>query len=132
MPKDYQPIKDNKYILKDTVYNVAVAIIRNYENRKEQYQNLLTDDIAIGYVKATASLNVTDNTQRVGSLRAEIAREIDATDRALSMIPPVYRQGILQKIKFPRSGYPNDAHRNTYANWKRYFIFTVAQNLGLI
>ena len=129
---DYQTTKNNQHLLPDTVYRRVISIIRDYDRRKEQYDNLPTDDISIGIVSGITSSKVVDNTQRIGILRAEIAKEIDAVDNALSIVPPIYRDGVLQHILFPRSGYPENAHRNTYRYWKKVFVITVAESMNIL
>jgi len=119
-----------EYTLPDTVYKRVITIVRDYDRRKEQYDNLPTDDIAVGFVKGNAT-SVANNAERIGILRAEIAKELDAVNHAIRQVPVLYRKGVLYKVKH-NTPYPDGAHRNTYTNYKRLFMFVVAEGMGWV
>lgn len=132
MPQEYQTTKNNQFLLPDEAYRRTISTIRDYDRRKEQYENLPSDNGAVGFVKASNGSDTTDNTQKMGIIRAEISREIEAVDQAMEIVPETYRSEILRNILFPRTGYNGYAHRNTYHYWKRKFIYMTAENLNLI
>ena len=116
--------------LPDEIYQRVISTIRTYDIRKEQYENIPTDGESVGYVKANKQ-GVSDITGKKGIKRAILANEIEAIDKSMSMIPPDYRQGVLEKIKHGTK-YPQNVTRNTYTNYKRKLIFDIAVELGLL
>jgi hypothetical protein len=68
-------------------------------------------------------------------VREETARhaafEAACIDRALSRIPDVYREGLLDNIR-DKTPLGDFAHPNTWKRWKLVFLYELAQELCLI
>ena len=125
--RDYQPKKNNKYLLPKSLYIATLAFIRDHERKLEEYEMIVqetkrrSDGMPRGSGKSSP-------TERDGIRMAELKDSIDAVERALADIPEEYRKGIWENIVRAKR-YPDDADRSTYARHKQKFIFSVAANL---
>lgn len=59
------------------------------------------------------------------------ARELKCIDRALSKIPEVYQEGLLDNI-IDKEPFGDFAHPNTWKRWKLVFLYELAKELRLI
>ena len=131
--KDYQPTKNNPYVLPKSLYERVLSVIRDYDRRKEEYNDILYGGSA-PYSDGVnrKSRAAQDPTADKAARREKISFELHAVDQSLRIVPREYRDGVMANIKHPRSGYTwEHAHRNTYVYWKSRFIYTVAQRLEL-
>ena len=123
----------NPYTLPDTLYRRVIATIRDYDRRKAEYDDLCGGSPSSMHSNIHRRKGVRSNpTENTAIRREELFRELHAIEQALFTVPEKYRDGIMGNIMFPRSGYPKNAHVDTYRIWKRKFICAAAENLKLI
>jgi len=127
MTRDYQPYKNNKYLLPQPLYRMTLAFIRDHNRRVAEYNGIIDESQPPpdGQPKGTVKGNPTE---RDGIRRAELKEAIDAVDSALEMIPDEYRRGVWANIT-EHKRYPDDAHPRTYRTYKQRFIYYVAHNM---
>ena len=125
--RDYQPKKNNKYLLPKTLYLMTLALIRDHERKKTVYKNIPdeTKQRSDGMPRGSAKGNPTQND---GIRMAELKDTIDAVENALAEVPEEYRTGVWENI-VRQKRYPDDADRSTYARHKQKFIYNVAKNM---
>ena len=126
MSRDYQPYKNNKYLLPRSLYKMTLAFIRDYDRRKQEYDAIGTESPPPpdGQPRGTV---IGKPTERAGISRAELKADIDAVKSALDCVPPEYRKGVWDSIVHNKR-YPNDAAPRTYSYHKQRFIYQVARN----
>lgn len=125
--RDYQPYKNNKYLLPQPLYRQTLAFIRDYNRKLTEYNNIGEESPPPpdGMPRGSQTGNPTE---RDGIRRAELRDGIKAIEDALTMIPEEYRKGVWQNIMEARR-YPDDAGIATYKRYKQRFIYYVAHNL---
>ena len=127
MSRDYQPKKNNPYLLPQPLYRMTLAFIRDHERKRSEYGSLAdaSPPPPDGLPHGSASGNPT---QRIGIRRAELWIAISAVEDALGTVPEEYRKGVWQNIVYYRR-YPDDADPSTYRRYKQKFIYQVAHNM---
>ena len=127
MPRDYQPQKNNPYLLPQPLYRMTLAFIRDHERKRSTYEELATASPPPpdGLPRGTA---VGNPTERSGLRRFELWLAISAVEDALLTIPAEYRDGVYRNIVYYRR-YPDDAAPSTYKRYKQKFIHQVAHNM---
>lgn len=125
--RDYQPKKNNKYLLPGTLYKLTLQLIRDHERKKTVYNNIPDESKqrSDGMPRGSSMGNPTQND---GIRLAEMKDTIDAVENALAEIPEEYRRGVWENIVRGKR-YPDDADRATYSRHKRKFIYNVARNM---
>ena len=127
MSRDYQPQKNNPYLLPQPLYRMTLAFIRDHDRKRSAYEELATasppppDGQPRGSAKGSP-------TERSGMRRFELWIAISAVDDALGVIPPEYQKGVWENIVLYKR-YPDDASPSTYKRWKQKFIHQVAHNM---
>lgn len=127
MTRDYQPYKNNKYLLPKPLYRMTLAFIRDHSRKVTEYNQIMEESPLPpdGQPKGTVKGNPTE---RDGIRRAELRDAILAVDTALEDIPQEYRKGVWLNItEYKR--YPDDADPRTYRTYKQRFIWYVAHNM---
>ena len=127
MPRDYQPQKNNPYLLPQPLYRMTLAFIRDHERKRSAYEELATESPPPpdGMPRGSATGNPTE---RFGMRRFELWLAISAVEDALLTIPEEYRDGVWQNIVYYKR-YPDDASPSTYKRYKQKFIHQVAHNM---
>lgn len=128
--RDYQAQKNNPYYLERTLYRATLAVIRDYDRLRAEYDSILSASPAPpdGMPRST---KISDPTGRDAVRRAEMSRKLRAVEDALSCVPEEYRRGVWESAAYYKR-YPDDADRTTYWRYKARFIYNVAQNLSWI
>lgn len=130
--RDYQRQKNNKYLLPSTVYHKTLWTIRDYYRVKESLNDLADTSTGIAYDKDKVQTSGGSDMTFNAALRYGEAKQIvEAIEKARSMMPIEYQQGVWNNILFGNA-YPSDADRSTYGRVKSKLIFDVAENLGYI
>lgn len=125
--RDYQPYKNNKYLLPQPLYRQTLAFIRDY-NRKLAEYNIIVEESPPPPDGMPRGSQTGNPTERDGIRRAELHDGIKAIENALASIPEEYRQGVWDNVmEYKR--YPDDADPRTYRRYKQRFIFYVAHNM---
>ena len=127
MPRDYQPKKNNPYLLPQPLYRMTLAFIRDHDRKRSEYKELaeVSPPPPDGQPRGSATGNPTE---RAGTRRAELWIAISAVEDALGSIPPEYQMGVwLNIVQYKR--YPDDASPSTYKRYKQKFIHRVAHNM---
>ena len=125
--RDYQKVRNNPFVLPNNLYRQTLYLIRDYSRLKEEYQDVLYGSSAEGGRGSMPG----DPTGALAIKLENLYSRIRAVEKAKAEIPPEYMTGIWENIISGR-GYPKDAARNTYGNWKRKFIWAVARNMKWI
>ena len=127
MSRDYQPHKNNPYILPRSLYLMTLAFIRDHHRKKEEYKALCekSPPPADGLPRGSATGNPTEH---LGLRRLELSIAISAVEDALQSIPEEYRKGVYANIVLYQR-YPDDAEPRTYRRYKAKFIYKVAKNM---
>ena len=126
--RDYQRLKNNKYILPRAVYHKTLWQIRDYYRLKEETDGILyeSSQSSNGMPRGTA---IGDPVYSKAVRREEALRIINAIEEAKATIPEEYQKGIWDSIQYG-SRYPLNANRSTYGRWKSFFVYHVAEKLG--
>jgi len=128
--RDYQAIKNNPYLLPQTLYRRIIGLVRDYDRLKEQYHEILHEspEPPDGQPRGTRK---SDPTERKAMRLAVISAEMQAVEQALVIVPPEYREDIMDNI-ICGARYPDYTGVRTYQRWKQRFIYGVAWNLMLV
>ena len=130
--RDYQRLKQTKYILPRSVYHTTLWRIRDYFRLKQLADDIIKENSAnddmCGYSMTNA---ISDTVASKVVRRDKYLSEVKKIDDALILIPIEYRQGVWNNIQFGQP-YPLDAGRATYGRYKAKFICKVAEFLELI
>ena len=120
----------NKYQLPGTVRMRTLWLIRDYDRMKAEYYSLLEN--GNGPPDGQPRGSTTGNpTERTGMKRADLARNLEAIEQALSTVPEEYRRGVWNNIVY-RARYPMDAGQATYRRWRARFLYRTAKNMNFI
>lgn len=125
--RDYQPYKNNKYLLPQPLYRQTLAFIRDYNRKCAEYNSIVEESPPPpdGMPRGSQTGNPTE---RDGIRRAELHDGIKAIENALASIPEEYRKGVWDNV-MDYKRYPDDADPRTYRRYKQRFIFYVAHNM---
>jgi len=128
--RDYQSVKNNPYLLPDTLYRRVIALIRDYDRLKDEYHEVLHSggQRPDGQPRGT---QVSNPTERKAIRMALISSELKAVEQAIVVIPHEYRNGVQDNVTY-QVRYPDDADPRTYRRWKQRFIYSVAANMNYI
>lgn len=120
----------NKYQLPHPVRMQVIWLVRDYERMKLEYDNAIWDSPGPPDGQPRGN-NTGDPTEREGLKRADIGKRLEAIEQAFNTVPEEYRQGVWDNVVYG-AGYPIYAHRNTYGNHKRRFLYCIAKKLHLV
>lgn len=127
--RDYQPRKNNQYWMDDRLWRKVLAIIRDYERLRAEYNDRVEEGMSPGSETPGGKTNKTGDPTGMKAIKlAVIADQIRAIEKAKLVVPYEYMAGIWDSIQY-YSRYPNDADRHTYGYWKRRYVWEVAKNL---
>ena len=128
--RDYQRLKNNKYILPRAVYHKTLWQIRDYYRLKEEAEGIIHESPSAsdGMPKGTST---SDPVYSKAARREKALHIIRVIDEEKEKIPEEYRRGVWDSIQYG-SRYPDDAHRVTYSKWKSRFVCRVAERLNYI
>lgn len=128
--RDYQRKKNNKYLLPSTVYHRTIRTIRDYYRMHAEASDILTNSPPPpdGQPKGDAP---GDPVLQKVVYRYELKTQVDAIDKALTVIPEEYRAGVWNNIQW-NTRFPQNAGRSTYARYKAKYIHEVAKKLNYI
>lgn len=128
--RDYQRIKNNRYVLPRSVYHRSIWSIRDYDRMKDFVNNVI--DCSPNYNDGMPkNRGISDKVADIAIKRCDIMREIKIIDEALKTIPVDYRNNVWDNIQYSKP-YPKNADRTTYGRYKSKFIFEVARRLKII
>ena len=127
--KEYQRLKNNKYILPRAVYNQTIWRIRDYYRLKETADDLIMASTgADGMPRGGGISNTTAST---AEKREKYMDDINGIEAELKNLPQEYQKGVWHSVMFGES-YPCDAARQTYSVYKSKFIYGVANRFGIL
>lgn len=129
--RDYQRNKNNKYILPTSVYHQTLWVIRDYYRMKEEAEAILHESPGPSDGMPRSTNNISDPNASKAIRRERLIDKVTAIDKALTCLPPEYRQGVWQNIMY-YAPMPMDAGRATYGRWKSRFVWEVANTLKLV
>lgn len=127
--RDYQP-KKNSYYMDKTVYKRALAVARDYERMRRDYNDLL---YGTSRSDGQPRGGVPSDPTALKAIRMEaLRRDMWAIEDAIQTVPPEYRKAVMCKTihdVWP-PGTPTGKNLPTY--WKQRFLHKLAENLNLI
>lgn len=127
--KEYQRTRNNPYRLPHNLYMCVLYHIRDYDRlQAERREILLASPDNDGQPHGGTAHSVTES-KALRLLKLDEA--CDAVERALQMIPPEYRKGVLNNICYG-ARYPLDAGAETYGRWRRRMLYWTAKYMGLL
>ena len=126
MPRDYQAQKNNPYRMPRSLYRRVLALIRDYDRMRVEVEELI---LASPNPEGIKGGGPGDPTARAAERIARMQSDVRAIEQALKKIPPEYRKGVFNSVRYYRA-FPVDADRTTYARHKQKFVYFVAENLG--
>jgi len=130
MPRNYQRTKNNPYLLPHKLYMRVLYIIKDYDRLKDEYRAIV--DFSLPELAGMPGSSETANPTEDKAIKAAaISDELHAIEQALMMVPPEYRQGLMNNIKY-RTPYPYTAHYNTWRYWRYKYTWNVAKRLHLV
>lgn len=111
------------------VYYQALYAVRDYDRLRAEYDEILhaSPPPPDGLPHGSSGQPVMDKALRLNA----ISTKLTAIARALSGIPPEYRRGVLDNVRYG-APYPYTAGYATWSRWRRRFLFLVAKNLRLL
>lgn len=125
--RDYIP-KD--YKLPRAVYYQALYAVRDYDRLHAEYNDIMhaSASPADGMPRGSnPGRPVEDKAIRLEHIHGKLV----AIDRALDSIPPEYRRGVMDNVRY-QSPYPYIACYRTWSTYRRRFLFCVAKYLRLM
>lgn len=125
--RDYIP---KTYSLPKAVYYQALYAVRDYDRLRAEYDDILHASAAPpdGLPHGSGSGQpVADKALRLNA----ISTKLTAIERALSGIPPEYRRGVLDNVRYG-APYPYTASYPTWSRWRRRFLWLAAKYLRLL
>lgn len=136
--REWQQTRFRELVMPDAVYYQTIWAVRDLERMRARVKELEHDE-RTGNIQSYNALNVNDTNRDYGSIRpterhavekATLEARIEAIDKAIRTVPPVYRNFILENIVMRKSvkTYPNKLWRV----WKQRFLYNVAVNLNLM
>ena len=128
--RDYQRIKNNKWILPTNLYRQTLYAIRDYDRLKEECEYMIQGR-AIELDGLPHGSQIGDPTGETAAKIEKLHDRIKAIEAAKKAIPEEYIKGVWQNILYD-TPFPNDAGRATYSRYKSHFVFEVAKQLTLI
>lgn len=120
--------KVNAYGLKGwnlppAVHKRAVWLVKDYPRIKQQYESMLTD--TRGTDGQPRSTDPGDPTSAAAIRRAQLADDVRAVEKALTYISKEDARQIMRHLTQGKT-YTVPAHRNTWTNRAKPFIYMVA------
>ena len=129
MTREYQPRKNNPYLLPHNVYMQTLYVIRDYPRLKAVIEDIgLSASATDGMPKHS---KVGSSVENVAIRLERVFDEVRAVERALDCVPEFYRSGIWRNILY-RERFPQGADFRTFQRWKQRFIYETARNLKKI
>lgn len=107
--RDYQPTTGG-YALPKTLYKRLLAVVRDYDRQKARCRRL----------------------ESGSREKEEAARELEAVEKALNVVPEELRQAVFGKIKDDVWPIDVPAGKNLPAYWKSRYLYRVAEELKLL
>ena len=129
MGRDYQRVKNNKYILPRNLYRHTLYVIRDYDIIKLEYDDMLQLSAVCSDGQPKGS-GKSDPTALTAARIEKYHDIINAVDNAKKEIPKEYRKGVWQNIVH-EAPFPLTAARSTYGLYKSKFVYMVAKHLCL-
>ena len=128
--RNYQPKKNNPYRLPHYLFYRMVYLVKDYERMKIEIDTIIGSFPSMTGNKPNKGVYSDPTGEKV--VRVEKIRfECDAVDRALKMIPPEYRSGILNKI-CREEPYPITRPTNLHINVGRADSYIILQKIYFI
>ena len=128
--RDYQRVRNNKYLLPNPVYHQVLWIIRDYYRMMHELDDILLESPDPPDGMPSGGNKMSDTVVKA-ERREYMLRRTNAIEAALRNIPAEYRKGVWRNI-CERKAFPQDAARATYARWKSRMVYEVAVSLKLI
>lgn len=129
MARNYHRERYGKYILPRAVYHQTIWRIRDYYRLKEEAAALITYGSQLN--DPVRSCLTSDRVGSVVVKREKVLKDVELIDECLLSLPEEYRKGVWDNVQHNRA-FPLDASRATYARYKSYFLYKVAESFGLI
>ena len=130
---DYQPTKNNPYVLPGTLYKKVLHIIRDYPRMKDEYHEILHGGIGVtlSHTGSQGSGKKTSSTERTAIRLSGIGSDMQAVEQALFLVPQEYRDGVMDNVVHGMR-FPETAGRSTYWRWRQKFMYFVADNMRYV
>lgn len=128
--RNYQRKRNNNYWLPDDVYRRALAHVRAYPQLCARRDEIIFSSPAGDGPHGSGVGNPTESK----ALQLDrIEDDIAAVDRALSKVPPEYRQGLIDNIAFNRPMYAlPGACVDTWSRWRSVLLWSLSRNMRWI
>lgn len=119
----------DKYILSKNCYYKTIWFIREYNEKKDEYDTIYWSFCAMdGQPRGS---EISRPTERRGERAIRLAQELGAVEKALARLPEYYRKPVFENI-VDHKRWPNLADPKTYKKYKRQFVYFVAKNMEWI
>ena len=134
MSREWQMTQLTEYVMPNAVYYQTLWAVRDLERMENRLDDLLNDrqDIKAGMVNES-SKKYSGKRSRVENRAMETAilqERIDGIHQALVLVPPEYRDTILDNIVLKESF--SEKNDKRWKLWKQKFLYTVAHNLSIM
>ena len=128
--RNYQPKHNNPYFLPHNLYMHVLYLVRDYDRMKAQQNNILFASSAPDGMPGGNQAG--DPTGNKALQMSFLSGQIQAIERALDKIPPEYRKGVFDNVRYGGWPYGVPAHRNTWSKWRTRFVYWIAYELKLL
>ena len=126
--RDYQRKAESEYYLPYSLYRRAIFLVRDYDRMAAEKANII---LATAYSDSPGRSNRTSSPTEAKAVKLlKIDEDMDAIKRALQKIPPEYRDGVFDNIRYGIIPVKVPAHRNTWSKYRKRFLFFVAEEKG--
>jgi len=126
MPKIYQLIKGNPYVLPENLYRQVLYLIKDYDRIKLLWEEELYTTPRNEFGPRGSSKS--DPTFSKAARRIRLEEDLRAMDKAMSQIPDEYREHVINHARYGIR-FPDWADRKTWFKYQSKYIFHVAENL---
>ena len=126
MPKIYQLLKGNPFLLPKNLYRQILYLIKDYDRIKLLWEEeLYTTPRSDGGPRGS---HATDPTFSKAVRRIRLEEDLKAMDKALEQIPEEYREHVINHARYSIP-FPDWANRKTWSKYQSKYIYHVAENL---
>lgn len=128
--RDYQPKKDKRFFLPPSIYRRTLALVRDYDRMIAE-----KNDILYSTHHATpggSSGSVGRPTESKAMQLAEASKDCDVVRAAIDHIPPEYRRGVLDNVRYGIHPISPPANKNTWSYWRVRFLYYIAEQKNWI
>lgn len=127
--RNYQPKKNNPYLLPHNLYMRTLYLVKDYDRLKKEYHDIIDETPPRdGQPRGT---DISDPTAQKAIKLELIFEQLKSVEQAQVDLPDKYKNPIFNNICYGVQ-YPDDKTYDTYRAWRQRFIYRVAERMKWI